>query len=119
MVGAMVARYDAMAEFYDGIVGDDVTDPATAALLELAGDVAGLRVLDVACGQGRISRALARAGASVTGFDVSAALLGTARAAEAAAPLGIEYRHADAAAPGLLADERFDAVACNHALADI
>jgi SAM-dependent methyltransferase len=119
MVGGMVARYDAMAEFYDGFVGDDVSDPATAALLELAGDVGGLRVLDLACGQGRISRALARAGATVAGLDVSAALIETARAAEEGGPLGIEYRLGDAASPDLLAGERFDAVVCNHALADI
>src|SRR4051812_20436364 len=115
----MVARYDAMAEFYDGFVGDDVTDPATAALLDLAGDVAGLRVLDLACGQGRISRALARAGATVTGLDVSAALLEAARAAEETDPLGLEYRLGDAASADVLAGERFDAVVCNHALADI
>lgn len=39
----------------------------------------GLRVLDVGCGAGRHTRALAEAGARVTGVDLSRALLGHAR----------------------------------------
>jgi SAM-dependent methyltransferase len=114
-----VARYDAMAAFYDETVGDDVSDPSTAALLDLVGHVRGLRVLDLACGQGRISRALARAGATVVGVDLSAALLDVAHAFERTAPLGIDYRRADVTAPGVLAGERFEAAVCNQALADI
>jgi len=40
---------------------------STPALLELLGPVSGMRVLDVACGQGRITRELARQGTDVTG----------------------------------------------------
>lgn len=39
----------------------------------------GLRILDVGCGAGRHTRALAEAGARVTGVDLSRALLGHAR----------------------------------------
>jgi SAM-dependent methyltransferase len=39
----------------------------------------GLRVLDVGCGAGRHTRALAAAGARVTGIDLSRALLARAR----------------------------------------
>ena len=69
------ARYDRIADFYDAKAGQTVTDPATAALLDLAGDVRGMRLLDVACGPGRVTRELARRGAQVTGLDLSAALL--------------------------------------------
>jgi hypothetical protein len=43
------ARYDAVADFYASGF-DSIDDPATWALLDLLGPVAGLRVLDVACG---------------------------------------------------------------------
>jgi SAM-dependent methyltransferase len=109
-------RYDAIADFYDGVVGDDVADPATTALLELAGDVRGLRVLDLACGQGRVARVLARRGAQVVAVDISAALLEKARAAERREPLGVTYVHADATA---VAGRTFDVVVCNYGLSDI
>jgi SAM-dependent methyltransferase len=70
----VTARYDQIADFYEQRSGKTVTDPATAALLDLTGDVAGLCVLEVACGQGRVARELARRGAEVTGLDISAAL---------------------------------------------
>jgi ubiquinone/menaquinone biosynthesis C-methylase UbiE len=113
-------RYDEMAEFYDDVVGDRVDDNAgTVALLELAGDVHGRRVLDLACGQGRIARELARRGASVTGIDISGALLDRARAVEDAERLGIEYLMLDAASPAALEGEVFDLVVCNFGLSDI
>lgn len=113
------ARYDEIADFYDGVVGDGVTDPATAALLDLASEVRGLRLLDLACGQGRIARELARRGAHVVGADISEALLDKARAAENTGPLGITYLHADATSPGSLAGDIFDGVVCNFGLSDI
>lgn len=49
------ARYDAVADFYTSGF-DSIDDPATRALL---GPAAGLRVLDVTGGHGRITRELA------------------------------------------------------------
>jgi SAM-dependent methyltransferase len=118
-VGARPPRYDEIADFYDEVVGDATSDPATAALLALAGDVAGLRMLDVACGQGRVARELARRGARVVGADLSDTLLGKARAAEKDDPLGIAYVHVDVAAPGAFAEELFDGVVCNFGLSDV
>ena len=54
--------------------------------------LSGLRVLDVGCGAGLASEALARAGAAVTGLDAAPAALGAARAHAAAAGLDIDYR---------------------------
>ncbi len=68
------------------------------ALLEACGDVAGLRVIDVGCGQGLFSRQLAEAGARVTGVDVSNGQLGNAERHERDRPLGIAYHRLDAAA---------------------
>jgi SAM-dependent methyltransferase len=114
-----VARYDDIAEFYEQRSGKTVSDPATAALLDLAGDVGGLRLLEVACGPGRVARELARRGATLTGLDISMELLAQARAYEAAEPLGISYLHADVTAPGVLAGQVFDGVVCNYGLSDI
>jgi SAM-dependent methyltransferase len=112
------ARYDAVADFY--VSGfDSVDDPATRGLLDLLGPVAGLRVVDVACGHGRITRELARRGAQATGIDISAKLIGKAREIEEHEPLGLRYLHADMAAARTLGDERFDAATCNFGLSDI
>ena len=112
-----IARYDAIADVYAAeFVSAD--DPVSTALLDLAGPVAGLRVLDIACGHGRVSRELARRGAQVTGLDISARLLGLAAQAEQQHPLGITYLLADIAAwPGPEAD--FDVATCRFGLSDI
>ena len=104
-----------MADFYDAGFSDP-DDPVLRALLELAGPVAGLRVLDLACGHGRVSRELAGLGAEVTGVDLSAALLAKARAA---GPAAIRYVQADAARLDDVAGQSFDAVVCNFGLSDI
>jgi ubiquinone/menaquinone biosynthesis C-methylase UbiE len=79
--------------------------------------LAGLRVLDLACGHGRLSRDLARAGAMVVGVDYSAALLDKARAKDSA---GIDYVHADVTqAPGWWDGRPFDGCTCELALMDI
>jgi SAM-dependent methyltransferase len=48
-------------------------------LLEYAGPVAGLRVLDAGCGEGTVSRILSARARQVVGVDISAPLLGFAR----------------------------------------
>jgi ubiquinone/menaquinone biosynthesis C-methylase UbiE len=88
-----------IASWYDGVVRSGRTPHGLAVrtTLDLAGDVTGRSVLDVACGQGIASRALARAGAArVVGVDLTEALLDAARAEERADPLGITYLHGDA-----------------------
>jgi len=112
------ARYDAVADFYDAGFSDP-HDPVLMALLELLGSPQGLRVLDVACGHGRVAREVARRGATVTGVDLSGALIDKARVQEEAEPLGIRYLHGDAAAVSGLDNGSFDAVVCNFGLADI
>jgi 2-polyprenyl-3-methyl-5-hydroxy-6-metoxy-1,4-benzoquinol methylase len=112
------ARYDAVADFY--ISGFDAADdPASQALLDLLGPVGGLRVLDVACGHGRITRELARRGAAVTGIDISGTLIGKARETEQNEPLGIRYIHADVTTAGAAGEDAFDTAVCNFGLSDI
>jgi len=112
------ARYDAAADFYvRGFASAD--DPASLALLDMLGTVAGLRVLDVACGHGRITRELARRGASVVGIDISGALISKAVETEQNEPLGICYVREDVTTADFLGNGDFDAVACNFGLSDI
>jgi SAM-dependent methyltransferase len=54
------------------------------------------RVLDLCCGMGRVSSELARRGFAVTGVDITAAFLETARDDAAYENLDIEYIEADA-----------------------
>ncbi len=70
------------------------------ALIRALGDIRGLRLLDVGCGQGRFTRELARRGASVTGIDWSVRMLQVARRHERESPLGVRYRRLDARAIG-------------------
>ena len=47
---------------------------------DLVGDVRGLRVLDVGCGDGRFTVKLAQSGASVVGIDASPAMVAAGQA---------------------------------------
>lgn len=65
-------------------------------LFALLPDLRGLSAFDFACGEGHYSRLLVEAGAaSVTGVDLSPAMIALARQQESRAPLGIRYHCAD------------------------
>ncbi len=116
-----VRTYDDIAAWYDRWVGTRSMreDPFFPAVEALMGDVAGRRICDLACGQGRVARHLADLGASVVGLDRSAKLLALARRNEEAVPRGIEYFQADARSLDGVADGTFDGVICFMALMDI
>lgn len=116
-----VSSYDDIAEWYDHWLGSHSMseDPFFPAVEALMADVAGLRVCDLACGQGRLARHLAGLGAHVLGIDLSAKLLEIARRHEEAEPRGIEYLRADARNLDGVADGAFDGVVCHMALMDI
>ena len=119
----MDREWEALAAWYDARQGDTgdlwhraLIDPG---LLAVLGPVRGLELLDLACGNGYLSRRFAREGARVTGVDASAPIVRLARARERRAPLGVRYLVADAARLDALADGRFDIVVSNMALMDI
>jgi SAM-dependent methyltransferase len=84
-------------------------------LLRLLGDLRGLTVLDLACGEGYYTRELRHRGAMrVVGVDLSEGMIRLARDEEARRPLGIEYRVQDARAVD--GTERFDVVLAAYLL---
>ncbi|MEL6981053.1 MAG: methyltransferase domain-containing protein [Actinomycetota bacterium] len=76
------------ADHYDGFAQAYADDNESSlfnayyerpAMLELAGDVDGRRVLDAGCGSGLLASALRARGAQVAGFDASPAMVELAR----------------------------------------
>jgi len=63
----------------------------TPAFLEMMPPVAGLTGLDLGCGEGTNTRAVARLGARMVGLDIAPTFIRHAREAEAQDPLGIDY----------------------------
>lgn len=88
------------------------------AMLRLAGDVDGRRVLDAGCGSGPLAAELRDRGAVVTGFDVSAAMVDLARERLGA---DADLHVADLAGPLPFEDDAFDVAVgslCLHYLED-
>jgi len=80
--------------------GHDVYRDAlnTPRFLGLLPPIRGLQGLDLGCGEGSNTRLLAQRGARMRALDVAPTFIRHARAAEAAAPLGIDYVVGDATA---------------------
>lgn len=93
-----------------------LNNPAT---FKLIGEVEGLLILDLACGEGYNTRILARNGAKVTGVDFSEKLIELARLEEAKEKLGTCYFVLDATDLKELSCNRFDLVTCFMSLQDM
>jgi len=91
------AAWNANAAYWDERMADGnsfvehLIGPATDRLLPVT---EGMRILDIACGNGVSSRRFAAAGARVTAFDFSEELIAIARKRDLADR--IDYRHLDA-----------------------
>lgn len=115
------AFYDEIAEWYDNYLSENALyrELVLPTLLELAGDVQGQRICDLACGQGWLTRELARHGALMAGIDLSEQLLLLARQYEEREPLGISYVQGDAQSANLSLEKNFAGCICMLALMDI
>jgi len=113
---AEVEKFEAMAHRWWDAEGDfrplhDI-NPARLGWIAERHALAGARVVDVGCGGGLLSEAMARAGADVVGLDAGKAPLTVARLHALEAGVTVDYRQQPAEA---LADEApgtFDAVTC-------
>lgn len=107
--------YDGFAEAYSAdndvnLLNGHYERPA---MLDLAGEVRGRRILDAGCGSGPLSAALRERGAVVTGFDLSAAMVELAR--RRLGP-GADLRVHDLADPLPYDDAAFDDVVASLVL---
>jgi SAM-dependent methyltransferase len=116
--GPFSATWPAQAALsYDTIhYGPDV---ATDDELRLIGDVEGKRVLDLGCGVGHASIALARRGAKVIGVDPSPERLARAREAADHHEVKIELHQSDLAELAYVRADSVDLVVSAYALATV
>jgi 2-polyprenyl-3-methyl-5-hydroxy-6-metoxy-1,4-benzoquinol methylase len=85
---------------------------------EFLGSVANLRILDLGCGEGNVTRHLRRSGALVTGIDISDQMIAAAREAERESPLGIEYKLQSICTLDDIEDRAYDCVVSTMVLMD-
>ena len=118
-----VASWEAAAEAFaqrvrnnEDIWRPGILDPAH---LELVGDVRGLDVLDLGCGEGRFARMLAERGAHVTAVDVAPTMVRLAQEMEDQSSLGVRYLLRDAARLDGLPDGSFHLVVAYMSLMDV
>jgi len=106
---AVANDYDSFAGAYSAETEANLINGhyARPAVLALAGDVAGRRILDAGCGSGPLFAALRDRGAVVTGFDKSAGMLELARRRLGD---GADLRVADLGRPLPFPDGTFDDV---------
>ena len=109
-------RWDA---YYDEDGDDNRRYQSDEPMLELLGDVQGINILDVGSGDGYLCRKLARAGAGMTGIELSDEFIRIATSREDAEKLGITYHHGSASEMDFLADASFDKAVSNYVLMDI
>jgi 2-polyprenyl-3-methyl-5-hydroxy-6-metoxy-1,4-benzoquinol methylase len=109
-----MSTYDDIAEWYDHWVGTHSMreDPFFPAVEAFIGEVAGQRICDLACSQGRVARHLVDLGARVVDIDLSVKLLAIARRHEETEPREIKYLQADARSLAVEALGLFDGVVC-------
>jgi 2-polyprenyl-3-methyl-5-hydroxy-6-metoxy-1,4-benzoquinol methylase len=106
-VDAIEPAADWFDGFFEGSWLDEIalhapaerTEQQVAFLLDQFDDAPGRRLLDLACGHGRIALPLARAGWQVTGLDLSERSLALAREAAESEGLQIDWAHGDMREP--------------------
>ena len=97
-------------------LGPDLDDDSISRLI---GPVDGKRVLDLGCGAGAASIALARRGARVIAVESSTARLAQARTAAELAEVHIEFHHSDLADLAFLRADSVELVVAVYSLAGV
>ncbi|HEY8624278.1 MAG TPA: bifunctional 2-polyprenyl-6-hydroxyphenol methylase/3-demethylubiquinol 3-O-methyltransferase UbiG, partial [Casimicrobiaceae bacterium] len=94
----------------------DINPLRMSYIVRQCGGLAGKAVLDVGCGGGILTEAMARDGAKVTGIDLSDKALGVARLHQIESGASVDYRLMSAEALAIEAPASFDVVTCMELL---
>jgi 2-polyprenyl-6-hydroxyphenyl methylase/3-demethylubiquinone-9 3-methyltransferase len=78
--------------------------------------LAGKSILDIGCGGGLLSEAMAQRGARVTGLDASAGAIETARRHALLGSVAVDYVLGTAEEPGAAGHRRYDVITCMELL---
>lgn len=117
---AEIARFSAMADIWWDRNGafealHDI-NPVRLAFVTDRSELAGKKVLDVGCGGGILSEALASRGGRVTGIDMAQASLAVARAHMKESGLAIDYRLTTVETLASAEQGRYDVAVCMELL---
>ena len=115
-----LARFAAVAQRWWDPLGEmrplHDLNPVRLAYVEQAAPLQGRMVVDVGCGGGLLSEAMAQHGAQVTGLDLSAELLEVARQHARATPVAVDYRLEAAEEHATVRPGAYDVVTCMEML---
>jgi 2-polyprenyl-6-hydroxyphenyl methylase/3-demethylubiquinone-9 3-methyltransferase len=117
---AEIAKFAALAQSWWDPLGPSrplhELNPLRLRYVELAAGLRDARVLDVGCGGGILSEAMARSGARVLGIDLSQAVLDVAELHALEGKLAVEYRAIAAEELAEVQPGSFDLVTCMEML---
>lgn len=115
--------WDLLSDYWDRRMADEgdwyyenIVHPT---IFKLIGKLKGLKILDVGCGTGSLSRSLAKRGAVVVAVDHSPNMIKHAIRREKENPLNIRYYNFDAEYLSKCLHEVFDVVVADFSLQDI
>ena len=115
-----LAKFDALSERFWDEHGQfrplHLLNPVRLRFVAQRCALAGARVLDVGCGGGLLTEALAREGARVTGIDLAPGMIEVARMHASAHSLAIDYRVAAAEELAASDPAGFDVLTCMEML---
>jgi 2-polyprenyl-6-hydroxyphenyl methylase/3-demethylubiquinone-9 3-methyltransferase len=118
---AELAKFSALAHRWWDPASDfkplhDINPLRLAFIEERCGALTGKRVVDVGCGGGILSEAMSRAGAAVTGIDLSEKALSVARLHQLESGTEVDYRLIAAETLAAEASASYDVVTCMELL---
>lgn len=118
---APVTSWGGVAEWYDSHLAQDTYHEKVIMprLFRMIGDIERKDILDLACGQGHISRVLMKGGARVTGVDISPELITFAKIKNDEEKVNVTYFASPSHKLEMLKDESRDTIICVLAIQNI